>query len=72
MYNLAYFYVFKTINVNKIWVKFGIHKRRRHIPVHHLAEILGTETSRALLKANILTGCDATRKTGSKSAAFKA
>ena len=30
MYTLAYFHVFKTTNVNKIWVKFGIHERQRH------------------------------------------
>ena len=29
MYFLAYFCVFKTMNVNKIWVKFGIHKYQR-------------------------------------------
>ena len=72
MYNLAYFHVYKTMNVNKIWVKFGILENQRHIPVHQLAEILGTEKSRALLKAHILTGCDITSKIGSKPAAFKA
>ena len=30
MYNSAYFHVYKTINVNKIWVKFGILERQRH------------------------------------------
>ena len=60
MYNLAYFHVYKTMNVNKIWVKFGILENQRHIPVHQLAEILGTEKSRALFKAHILTGCDGT------------
>ena len=64
--------MFKTVNANKIWVNFGIHERQRHIPVYQLAEILGTEKSRALLKAHILTECDVTSKTGSKSAAFKA
>ena len=34
MYNLAYFHVFKTMNVNKIWVKFGTHERQRHTPVY--------------------------------------
>ena len=27
MHNLAYFYVYKTMNVNKIWVKFEILER---------------------------------------------
>ena len=72
MYTLAYFHVFKTTNVNKVWVKFGIHERLIHIPVYHLAEILEAERLRALLKAHILTGCDVTSKTGSKSAACKA
>ena len=48
------------MNANKIGVKFGILERQRHIPVHQLAEILGTEKSRALFKAHILTGCDVT------------
>ena len=30
MYTLVYFHLFKTTNVNKIWMKFGIHKRQRH------------------------------------------
>ena len=56
----------------KIGVKFGIDEHQRHIPVHHLAESLGTEKSRALVKAHILTGYDVTSKIESKSAAFKA
>ena len=68
--NLAYFHVYKTMSVNKIWAKFRILERQRHVPVHQLAEILGTEKSRALLKAHILTGCDVTSKIGSKTAAF--
>ena len=34
MHNLAYFYVYKTMNVNKIWVKFEILERQRHIQVN--------------------------------------
>ena len=60
------------MNVNKIWVKFGILERQRHITVYQLTEILGTKKSRVLHKANILTGCDVTSKIGSKTAAFKA
>ena len=41
------------------------------ILVYRLEEIFGTEKSRALLKAHILTGCDVTSKIESKSAAFK-
>ena len=70
IYTLAYFHVYKTTNVNKMWVKFEIHELQIHIPVYHLAEILGTE--RLLLKAHILIGCDVTSKTGSKSEACKA
>ena len=62
IYTLAYFHAFKTTTVRKIWVKFVIHERQRHIPVYQLAEILGTERLRALLKAHILIGCDVTRK----------
>ena len=34
MCSLAYFYVFKTMNINKVCVKFGIHERKRHIPAY--------------------------------------
>ena len=43
------------MNVNKIWVKFRIRERQRHIPLHRLAKILGAEKLRALLNAHILT-----------------
>ena len=33
MFNLEYFHEFKTMNVNKIWIKFEIHERQRQIPV---------------------------------------
>ena len=72
MYSLAYFHVYKTMNVNKIWVKFEILERERHITVYQFTEILGTKKSRVLLKLHILTECDVTNKTGSKTAAFKA
>ena len=72
MCTLGYFHVFKTTNVNKIWVTFGIHERQRHMPVYQLAAILGTERLRTLLKAHNLTGCDVASKIGSKSAACKA
>ena len=72
IYTLVYFHVFKTTNVNKIWVKFGIHELQIHIPVYHLAEVVGTERLQALLKAHILIGCDVTSKTGSKSEACEA
>ena len=60
------------MNINKIWVKFGILERQRHITVYQLTEILGTKKSRVLLQAHILSGCDVASKTGSKTAAFKA
>ena len=71
MYTLGYFHVFKTTNVNKIWVAFEIHERQKHIPVYPLAVILGTERLRTLLKSHNLTGCDVFSKIGSKSAACK-
>ena len=72
MYILANCLGFKTTNVDKLWVKFGIDESPRHIPVYQLAEILGTERLRAMLKEQILTGCDVTSKIESKSAACKA
>ena len=31
MYYLDYFHVYKTMNVNKIWMKFGILERQRRV-----------------------------------------
>ena len=61
-YLSAYFDQFKTKNVEKIRVKYGLKKRKRHIPIHRLADISGSNKSRALLKTDILTGCDFTSK----------
>ena len=72
MYNLGYFHVIKTMNVYKIWIKFGIHEQQRHVPVQWLAEIIGTEKLWVLLKAHILIGFDVTNNIRSKLVAFKA
>ena len=64
--------MFKTMNVNKIWVKFGIHERQTRVPVYQYTEIFGTEKSRPRLKAHILTRGEVNSKIRSKSAAVKA
>ena len=65
-YLSAYFDKFKTKNVEKIRVKYGLKERQRHIPIHCLADIFGSGKSRVLPKTHILTGCDFTSKVRSK------
>ena len=60
------------MNVSNIWVTFEIHDCQRHIPIYQLAETLGTEKLRVLLKAHILTGCNVISIIGSKTEACKA
>ena len=38
------------MNVEKIWVEFGIYEHQKNIPVYQLADTLGTKKSRVLLK----------------------
>jgi hypothetical protein len=72
IYNLAYYDKFKMVNIEKIWIRYGLKEKVRNIPIHWIADILGTDKSLALLKAHVLTGCDVTSKVGSKAAALKA
>ena len=66
IYSLAYYQRFCELEIQELWVKFGIKDGRRNIPIHKLGQQLGGEKCSALLKAYILTGCDVTNKIGTK------
>ena len=55
-YLSTYFYQFKTKNIEKIRVKYGLKERQQQI--NCLVDILRSGKSRALLKTHILPGCD--------------
>jgi len=45
------------LEVNTLWIGFGIGKHFRYIPVHEIANSLGPDKSRALTVFHALTGC---------------
>ena len=65
-YFSAYFDQFKTKNIEKIRMKYGLKERQQNIPIHRLADILDSGKTRTLLETHILTSCDFTSKVLSK------
>ena len=53
-----------------MWVEFGTGDHRCHLPLHILAEKMGTLLRRILVKAHVLTGDNAQSKIGTKHAAL--
>ena len=56
---LRFIHRLRERGIQQLWVEFGTGERKRHIPLHVLADKLGVELSRVILKAHILTGDDA-------------
>lgn len=56
--------------LRELWVEFGSDERRRHLPLHILAERLGLNLCMVLVKVHVLTGDDGLSKIGTKYAAF--
>ena len=69
VYSLSYFVSF---DIEELWIKFGTGKHTRNIPIHLMFKELGTDISRVIIKAHVLTGCDLTREVGTKAAPLKA
>ena len=67
---LYYIHYFINLGIEDLWIKFGIGDKSRHIPVHKLGDILGTQLCKVILKSHILTGCDVTSKVGTRAAAL--
>ena len=68
---LNYIHHFSSIGLSELWIRFGTSDKTRHIPIHKLGEVLGSNMCSIILKAHILTGCDVTSKIGTKPAALK-
>ena len=43
VYLLYYIHYFISLDIEDFWIKFGIRDKRRHIPVHKLGVIFGTQ-----------------------------
>ena len=49
---------FSQLNVDTLWIGFGVGKHFRYIAIHELANTLGPAKSKALPLFHALTGCD--------------
>ena len=67
---LYYIHYFINLGIEHLWIKFGIGDKSRHIPVHKLVVVLGTQLCKVILKSYVLFGCDVTSKVGTKAAAL--
>lgn len=71
---LLLFYVkqFNAKGMEELWLLVGTSTKKRFIPVHTLAERLGEDMSRCVLKAHLGTGCDYLSKMCTKRAMLQA
>jgi hypothetical protein len=60
----------QDLGLQELWVEFGSGDRRRHLPIHTLANKMGSNLCKILLKVHVLTGDDAVSKIGTKYAAL--
>ena len=56
--------------LRELWVQFGSGERKRHLPLHIVAEKLGQDMCKVLVKVHVLTGDDALSRIGTKHAPF--
>ena len=49
---------FFTLNLEELWIEFGVDKYRRYIPIHTCAETFGRKLCSSLTLWHALTGCD--------------
>ena len=49
---------FQILNIEELWVAFGVGKHFRYIRVHQIVNTLGVEKSEALPFLHALKGCD--------------
>ena len=70
IYLLYYIHYVINLGVEELWIKYGTGDKFRHIPVHKLGCVLGTQLCKIILKSHVLTGSDVTSKVGTKAAAL--
>ena len=49
---------FFSLNIEELWIEFGVGKSRRFIPVHRYAAMMGNNWCKSLTFWHALTGCD--------------
>ena len=68
---LHYLPQFIENGLEELWIKFGAGGHSRFVPLHVMYNNMNKELHSVILKAHILTGCDATSKIGTKKGALK-
>ena len=63
---LYYFVRWKKLGLTEIWNVKGSSKDKKFYPLHKLCSIIGENVALQLPAAHSLTGCDTTRKIGTK------
>ena len=51
---------FQNLQMEELWIEFGVGKHYRFIPAHLIATSLGPEKAKALPFFHAITGCDTT------------
>jgi hypothetical protein len=69
---LHFWNIFKGHGLKELWIRVGVGNTMRYIPIHSLADKLGTQICKVLIALHHLTGCDSTSKVGTKAAGLKA
>ena len=69
---LHFWNIFKGHGLKELWIRAGVGNTTRYIPLHSLADRLGTQICKVLIALHHLTGCDSTSKVGTKAAGLKA
>ena len=72
VYLLFYMRDFRNTGLEELWMTVGSGEKKTHLPMHRLAEKMGPQLCKAVLKAHIGTGCDYLSKIGTKKAALLA
>ena len=69
---LFHFTVYAQEGLEQLWVKAGVGKTTRFIPIHSIHQTLTPNLAMVLPALHSLAGCDITSKIGTKKAALKA
>ena len=59
-------YIFFDLNVDELWIEYGVSTRKKWIPVHSYANEFGEENCRALPFWYCFTGCDTVSQFGGR------
>lgn len=53
---------FRRLQINRLWIAFGVGKQYRYIEIHDIVRALGEDKSQVLHVFHAFTGCDQTSR----------